>query len=139
MLFEDTLINVPSAFAVSCRLPFQQDVDFGNATSHLGDCDGKSQQHETEASGCASWGEDKLPLATHPGIASTLVNENFRGFFCKLWNVFCKMVCKFIYRANESYLIRWGFRFQTNFSQVRTLPSVRQFHSGVCTASGKEH
>lgn len=32
-----------------CRLPFQQDVEYGNTTSHLGDCDGKLQHYDLDA------------------------------------------------------------------------------------------
>lgn len=33
------------------RLPFQQDVEYGNTTSHLGDCDGRLQQDGMGVSG----------------------------------------------------------------------------------------
>lgn len=35
-----------------CRLPFQQDVEYGNASSHLGDCDGRLQHYDMDASIC---------------------------------------------------------------------------------------
>lgn len=33
------------------RIPFQQDVEYGNTTSHLVDCDGKFQQYNMDSSG----------------------------------------------------------------------------------------
>lgn len=77
---------------MACRLPFQQDVDFGNTTSHLGDCDGKMQQREMEASGWACRGEGKRPLPAPFSITPMVVNKDFT--LCVNYEKdFCNMTC----------------------------------------------
>lgn len=51
-----------------CRLPFQQDVELGNTTSHLGDCDGRLQQYDMDAFDCERWTQGGLHLVAHSFI-----------------------------------------------------------------------
>lgn len=55
-----------------CRLPFQQDVEYGNTTSHLGDCDGRLLHYDMDASGCVWWTEGRLRL-----VAQSLITPTF--------------------------------------------------------------
>lgn len=54
------------------RLPFQQDVEYGNTTSHLGDCDGRLQHYDMDASaaGCVLMSEGRLHLVAQHVITS---------------------------------------------------------------------
>lgn len=99
---------------MTCRLPFQQDVDFGNATSHLGDCDGKLQENEMEASGCVQE-ESKLPLLALFSITSTVDNVSL---FCFVGTYFCNMTCynhivlteASLSELNQAGVLDFGFR-----------------------------
>lgn len=61
---------------MALRLPFQQDVDYGNTTSHLGDCDGRLQHYDMDASGYVQWSEGRLRLVAQSFITPVYLSLN---------------------------------------------------------------
>lgn len=69
-----------SVISLSRRLPFQQDVEYGNTTSHLGDCDGRLQHYDMDASGCVQSSEGRLHL-----VAQSLITPAYLSLNIMFW------------------------------------------------------
>lgn len=113
---------------VCCRLPFQQDVEYGNTTSHLGDCDGRLQHYDIYVYGCVQRIEGRRPLVAESLI--TLICLSLNILFLKKTT----LILYFHVRSN----VRQFLELSTFYMIIGIMgfpPQLSKIHSAIILAT----